>query len=85
MIFNLHKQKPRPKVTPLLGYLAVGNGEAQFFSPDHKLLAEMSKPEMMWAGAKGIMMRGFEPNGHDREGNQKYIYQEWFLRYPEES
>jgi len=36
MIFNLYKQKPRPKVTPLHGYLAIGNGEAQLFSPDHK-------------------------------------------------
>ncbi len=79
----------RPKWRALgIGSLSVGkNGEAQFFGADQsnrlggEILATMTRVRIDQAAAEGIYLSGMEPAGIDRQGNEKFVYQEWWLRY----
>ena len=86
MIYHVYKQKPRTRVTPIIGYLSVmPDGNAMIFNNDnHQMLDEMQKVELIHASSKGIMLKGFEPAGTDKQGNIKFNYQEWWCKYPEQ-
>lgn len=85
MNFILHKQKPKPDKKGIEGNLAVHDlppeGLAAYFFQDEKILAQLNKPDIVFINPPGIMLRGYEPAGVDRQGRQKFTYQEWFLRF----
>jgi len=82
MIFKLHKQKPKVSKNPLIGYLNVDEKSAMFFTETHALLTTLERPKMIYASTHGMMLSGFENVGNDKEGNQKFRYQEWYLIFP---
>lgn len=83
--FELIIQKPKPK--PLgVGVLSVDKrGEAHFFEglgeSNSAVLAHMVRSRLESAAAHGLMISGMEPAGLDKHGCQKFVYQEWWLRY----
>lgn len=45
------------------------------------ILAVMKRVRIDSAAAHGIHLSGMQPNGVGRDGVEKYVYQEWWLRY----
>jgi hypothetical protein len=83
--FILVTQLPKPKVIGP-GSLSVSKtGDADFFEgnadSNSPILASMQRVKVDWAAAAGILISGMEPDGFDRQGRQKYKYQEWLLRH----
>lgn len=83
--FKLITQKPRPKELGT-GVLSIDkSGEAMFFEGNGEsaaqLLASMQRVRIEFAGATGIMLSGMQPEGFERNGTQKFAYQEWWLIY----
>lgn len=84
--FLFHKQIPKPpaKGTPVA--LSIGeDGTAHLFDRNDRLIGEIVRTRISFAGRDSIMLNGFECTGHDRTGRKKYRYQEWLLRYLEET
>jgi hypothetical protein len=69
------------------GILSVSDkGEADFFSDDTagaKVLACMKRVRIEWAAANGIMISGFESEGFNKIGKEKFKFQRWWLIYTE--
>jgi len=80
MNYNLYLQLPKTSKLPTLGTLAIDNNTAYFFCGNF-LSASLSKPEIIFINPDGIMLKGYEPNGFDSGGREKFKYQEWFCRY----
>jgi len=84
--FHLYLQLPKPKDFGL-GVLSLvsDGGTAHFFSGDGgdgaRIVADLERVRLAFAGADGLMLSGMQPVGLDRLGRQKYIYQEWWLRF----
>lgn len=83
--FTLYTQLPKAKRIGG-GVLSVGkDGDAMFFSGDgerdSKNLAEMIRVKLDFAGSNGLRLSGFERNGVDSGGREKYRFQEWWLAY----
>lgn len=86
--FKLIIQVPKPKVLCESGTVSVDEkGEAMFFTGNgdrgDKCVAEMCRTKIDFAGAAGIMLSGMQPNGCDKNGTIKYIYQRWWMVYQE--
>lgn len=84
MIFSLYIQKPKPPKKPLMGNLSLNEREAFIFDLQDRCIADIAKPEIIYAGPNGFMLRGFEQIGIESNGNKKYRYQEWYLHYLEQ-
>jgi hypothetical protein len=58
---------------------------ALFFSADANMsffvLDEMHRVAIDSASADGLTLSGFRPNGCEKNGTPKYIFQKWFLCY----
>ena len=83
--FKLIIQKPKPKELGT-GVLSIDkSGEAMFFEGNGEssaaVLASMQRVRVEFAGANGIMFSGMQPEGFERNGKQKFSYQEWWLVY----
>lgn len=82
MLAKLHKQKPKPDKTGNNGSLAVHNlppdGLVAYFFQDERIIAEIRKPDIVFINQHGIMLKGYEPAGCNKKGQQKFNYQEWF-------
>lgn len=76
----VYKQKPRVMTQGVSGELSVDNKQAHLFGPDDLLIMEMLNPELVFINPAGLLLRGFEPNGVDKAGRSKYLYQEWFCK-----
>lgn len=79
MNYNLYLQLPRP-AAPILGTLSVDKNMAYLFSGNH-VEAMLSRPEIIFINPDGIMLKGYESDGPDKMGREKFKYQEWFCRY----
>ena len=83
--FHLHTQLPKPKDFGLGVLSLVRDGEAHFFSGDGgdgaRIVADLSRVRLDFAGADGLMLSGMQPDGFERDGRKKYSYQEWWLRF----
>ena len=75
----LYKQKPKPTKLVWHGYASGDNKAIHFFDMDDKLICTLEKPDIIFINTDGLMIKGYEPNGVDRAGRQKYLYQEWYL------
>ena len=83
MNYNLYIQLPKMSKIPIVGTLAIDRidgGRAYFFRGNY-LTASLSKPEIIFINPDGIMLKGYEPDGFDATGREKFKYQEWFCRY----
>jgi len=83
--FILNTLIPKPKMVGT-GCLSVSNdGHAQLFSGDggrySRVLAEMKRARLEYVSANGMKLSGMEPAGIDRNGEQRYAYQEWWIIY----
>ena len=83
--FTLYIQQPCAKKIGT-GVLSISEfGDARFFSDtggaDSKVLSEMQRVHVSFAGADGIMLNGMQPDGYQRDGRRKFFYQEWLLSY----
>ena len=83
--FSIFVQLPHPKAKGA-GSLSIDReGNAHFFSEykehGNRCIADMIRAKIDFAGADGIMVSGFEPCGFKKNGELKYKYQEWWLRY----
>lgn len=78
----LHKQLPKVDKKGIEGALAVhsleGKETTAFFYQDERFVAELKKPDIIYINQHGILLKGYEPAGCDRQGRQKFVYQEWF-------
>jgi len=83
MNYNLYLQLPKSNATSCyLGTLAIDNNVAYFFTHNGKTLhASLSKPDVIFINPDGIMLKGYESDGFDKTGREKFKYQEWFCRY----
>lgn len=86
MNYSLYLQLPKPGKIPVLGTLAIDKNVAYFFLRDaHHVLdslsASLAKPEIIFINPDGIMLKGYESDGFDKSGREKFKYQEWFCRY----
>ena len=83
MNYNLYPQLPKPSATLCsFGTLAIDNNVAYFFTHNGKVLhASLSKPDVIFINPDGIMLKGYESDGFDKTGREKFKYQEWFCRY----
>lgn len=87
-IFTLYIQIPISKNLGQ-GTLSVeGNGVARFTSShrenslfDSHILAVLHGVRLELAAKDGIRLSGFQPNGVDKQGREKFRYQEWWLAY----
>ena len=81
----LYKQKPKPDKKGIKGLLAVHDlppdGLIAYLFQDERLLAKLRKPDIIFINAHGVSMKGYEPAGCDRQGRQKFVYQEWFCAF----
>jgi len=80
MNYNLFLQLPKSSKIPILGTLAIDKNIAYFFRGNF-LSASLSKPEVIFINPDGIMLKGYESDGFDKVGREKFKYQEWFCRY----
>lgn len=80
MNYNLYLQLPKPSKIPVLGTLAIDKNVAYFFVLN-SLSASLAKPEIIFINPDGIMLKGYESDGFDKSGREKFKYQEWFCRY----
>ena len=83
--FTLYIQLPYPKKIGT-GILSISqSGDARFFSDtggaDSRVLSDMQRVRISFAGADGIMLNGMQPDGYQRDGRLKFFYQEWLLSY----
>lgn len=78
----LHKQIPKVDKKGTKGMLAVhlleGKETTALFFQDERILAELKKPDIIFINQHGILLKGYEPAGADRQHRQKFVYQEWF-------
>jgi hypothetical protein len=83
MKWNLTISKPHEK-TIGYGILSVVIGGYACFSSEDTwtVLASMERVRLEWAAAEVVKISGFEAHGYEKNGNPKFIFQEWFLRYP---
>ena len=82
MKYNLYLQLPKTSKKPIFGTLAIDKNTAYFFG-DVICEAKLSKPEIIFVNPDGIMLKGYEHDGFDTAGREKFKYQEWFCRYPD--
>ena len=87
--FKLITQKPKPKVVCESGSLSVDRkGYSNFFTGNgdvnDKCVAEMDRARIEYAGAAAILLSGMQPDGFNKNGSAKYVYQEWLLVYPQD-
>lgn len=83
--FKLVTQKPKPEEIGT-GVLSIDkSGEAMFFEGKGErraqVLATMQRVRVEFASANGIMFSGMQPEGFERNGKEKFSYQEWWLIY----
>lgn len=82
MEFKFHKQIPKADKKGIEGTLAVhsleGKETTALFFQDERVFAELKKPDIKFINQHGILLKGYEPTGCDRQGRQKFVYQEWF-------
>ena len=86
MNYSLYPQLPKSNTTLTtlcyFGTLAIDNNVAYLFTHNGKhLQASLSKPEVIFINPDGIMLKGYESDGFDKTGREKFKYQEWFCRY----
>ena len=84
MKYNLYLQLPKTSKKPILGTLAIDKNAAYFFGDviyNVVCEARLSKPEIIFINPDGIMLKGYEHDGFDPSGREKFKYQEWFCRY----
>jgi len=86
--FKLIIQVPEPIVLCESGTVSVDDkGDAMFFTgngdANDRCVAEMIRTRIDFAGAAGIMLSGMQPKGYEKNGTSKYIYQRWWMVYPE--
>lgn len=77
---TLYKQKPKPRKTGLVGYTVGDDKHLVFCTPDHTIITELDKADIVFINSEGMMLKGYEPNGHESTGRQKFLYQEWYLQ-----
>lgn len=87
--FRLYIQLPKPKDLGV-GVISIDKtGTAHFFKDWGEagsiLLAEMVRTKIEFAGAMGIMLSGHQPDGFTKNGQEKFVYQEWWLTYRTDS
>lgn len=82
---RLHKQIPKIDKKGIEGALAVhsleGKETTALFFQDERILAELKKPDIIFINAHGILLKGYEPAGCDRQHRQKFVYQVWFCAF----
>ena len=72
-----------PKLKTIgIGTLAIDSGDSLFFCGSQTYL--MRKADVTLIGVDGIKLRGFEPVGFEKNGREKFNYQEWWCRYEEQ-
>ena len=76
---TLYKQKPKPRKTGVIGYIASDAKTTHFYDLNDNLVTSLQVPEIKFIGPDGILLRGFEPVGFTVSGVQKLVYQEWLL------
>ena len=80
MNYHLYVQLPKPKDLGI-GSLSVDNtGSAIFFFTSGSM-ASLNRCHLEAVAMKGIRISGFELIGVDKQGQNKYRYQEWWLAY----
>lgn len=76
--------KGKPKIKGV-GVLTIANKEAIFFEGEANemsaVLGVLKNPELVSMTSRGIMIKGFEPVGADKQGREKYNYQEWYCSF----
>lgn len=84
---KLLKQKPKTDKKGIEGSLSVHSSDGRetvaMFFEDERLIAQLNKPDIIFINAHGILLKGYEPAGADRQGRIKYNYQEWFCVFSE--
>jgi len=82
---NLYLQKPKPSKKQLVGEVTSDKAEMFFWddanNPQGHVLAKLEKPEIIFINSRGMMVKGYEPDGVDRAGRRKFKYQEWFVAF----
>jgi len=75
---KIYLQLPRLRKTTLTGYIGGDSKEICMFDENHRQTAELLRPELLNISKHGMLLRGFELNGHTRDGREKLRYQEWY-------
>ena len=84
--FNFIPQQVKGKPRVLgQGLLTVNKKHATFFEGEatfqSSILGTLKHAEIVFMNSKGIMLKGYEPAGTDKQGIQKFNYQEWWCSY----
>jgi hypothetical protein len=81
-VFTLYTQLPKLKKIGL-GTLDVDGGGAFFWSSEDctKILGALNRIRLEIVSRDGIRLSGFQANGFDNTGREKFVYQEWWLEY----
>ena len=80
----LRKQLPKKEKNGTTGILSIDTSTlvnkrtAYFLDEQERCVATLNNPEVVWINPHGIYLKGYEPDGVDKTGRQKYKYQEWF-------
>jgi hypothetical protein len=81
--FKLQKQFPKAKNVGQ-GVLSLDQDSAFFFDGDggagSEILGEIRTPKIVSAAKDGLMIEGFEPK-IKKNGDQSFIFQQWWLIY----
>lgn len=79
--FSVYLQRPKTAKKALRGVVSITKGVAMLFDDEDRLLVELHKPEVDHMSSEGIFFRGFQPNGSDRRGTPRFLFQEWWCLF----
>lgn len=75
-------QLPEPSQKPIHVDVSITDDILMLFEEgSNRKVFEMQKPEIMHVNAHGMMLKGYQPDGHNKRGTAKFLYQEVFLSW----
>lgn len=79
LILNVYKQIPTPSKKPIAGTLDCDRqGTMRLWDSDGRIAMELREASIKFIGKHGFAFKGYEPDGVDKRGVEKFKYQEWW-------
>ena len=82
--YNLFLQQPKQKELGV-GVLTIHDNAAYFFEgnaeANAKMLGRLRNPEVTFINSRGILLKGYEPDGVDKASRERFKYQEWYCTF----
>ena len=81
MKIRLYKQYPKIDRKGIVGRMNMRAGERRAYFIDKKgcIRFHLNEPRIKCMSRDGILVVGYESKGHDEEGREHRIYQEWWV------